>query len=164
MALSTGKSASSTRLTKLFHCLAKSVNAKFRWVPGHSKISGNEEADAEARAALRDLSERQTQPNYITLAYLRRLMQLHRQQLVEKWWSEVCPPRYQDLDLKMRRRKPPELTLSRRLLHRLKATRTGHGDFAAYHRRFKHLDAELKCVCGQEITPTYFIRYRRYAT
>lgn len=163
LALTTGKSASSIRLTRLFHCLAKSVNADFRWVPGHSKISGNEEADAEARTTLRDLPERQTQPNYISLAYLRRLMQQHRQQLVEKWWSDVCPPRYQDLDLKMRRRKPPELTLSRRLLHRLIAARTGHGDFAAYHRRLKHVDAELECVCGQETTPTHFITCRRYA-
>ncbi|POS84336.1 hypothetical protein EPUL_004526 [Erysiphe pulchra] len=58
--------------------------------------------------------------------------------------------------------KPPELTISRRLLHRLIAARTGHGDFAAYHRRLKNLDAELECVCGQEITPTHFIRCRRY--
>ena len=90
-------------------------------------------------------------------------MQQHRQQLVEKWCSDVCPPRYQDLDLKMRRRKPPELTLSRRLLHRLIAARTGHGDFAAYHRRLKHVDAELECVCGQETTPTHFITCRIYA-
>lgn len=163
MALQTGKSSSSIRLTKLFHNLAKTSNAEFRWVPGHSNVRGNEEADAEARIALRDLPERNSQPTYITLSFLRRLMQQRRQELVEKWWSDVCPPRYQDLDLKMRRRKPPELKLSRRLLHRLIAARTGHGDFAAYHRRLKHIDANLECVCGQETTPTHFIRCRRHA-
>ena len=90
-------------------------------------------------------------------------MQQRRQQLVEEWWSDACPPRYQDLDLKMRRRKPPELALARRLLHRLIAARTGHGDFATYHRRFHHVDANLDCVCGRETTPTHFIRCRRYA-
>ncbi|POS87002.1 hypothetical protein EPUL_001339 [Erysiphe pulchra] len=54
------------------------VQKELRLVPGHSKIRGNEEADAEARAALRDLPERNTQPGCITLAYLRRLMQQRR--------------------------------------------------------------------------------------
>ena len=63
----------------------------------------------------------------------------------------------------MRRRKSPELSLPQRLLHRLLAARTGHGDFAAYHRRLKHVDANLECVCGRETTPTHFISCRRYA-
>ncbi|POS85079.1 hypothetical protein EPUL_003411 [Erysiphe pulchra] len=125
--------------------------------------NGNEEADAEARATLRDLADRQTQPNLITLAHLRRLMQQRRQELVEKWWSDVCPIRYQDLDQKIRRKKQPELALTRQLLHKLLAARTGHGDFAAYHRRLNYLDANLECVCEQETTPTHFIRCRRYA-
>ena len=63
----------------------------------------------------------------------------------------------------MRRRKPPELALPRRLLHKQPAARTGHGDFAAYHRRLNHKDATLECVCGQETTPTHFIPCRRHA-
>lgn len=91
------------------------------------------------------------------------LIHFRQYDLVEKWWFDVCPARYQDLDLQMRRRKPPELNLPRRLLYHLLAARTGHGDFAAYHRRLTHLDANLECVCGQETTPTHFIRCRRYA-
>ncbi|POS86227.1 hypothetical protein EPUL_000399 [Erysiphe pulchra] len=141
MALITVKSISSIRLTNLFYGLAKPVNAEFRWVSDHSRIIGNKEADAEARAALRDLPERQTQSDYITLADLLR---------------------YQDLDLKMRRRKPPELALPRWLLHHLLAA-TGHGDFAAYHRRLNHAHANLECVCGWETTPTHFFRCRQHA-
>lgn len=88
----------------------------------------------------------------------------YRQNLVNEWWSKVCPARYRDLDLQMRRRKPPELALPQRLLYKLIAARTGHGDFAAYHRRFNHRDADLKCICGQETSPTHFIRCRQYAT
>ena len=63
----------------------------------------------------------------------------------------------------MRRRKPPELSLPRKLLHQILAARSGHGDFAAYHRRLNHTDANLECVRGQETTPIHFIRCRRHA-
>ena len=83
-AFQTGISFSCIKLTYDFHNIARKLQIEVRWVPGHSKIRGNEEADAEARAALRDLPERNTQPGYITFAYLRRLMQQRRQELVEK--------------------------------------------------------------------------------
>lgn len=133
-------------------------------MPGHSHIPGNEEADIEARAALHLLPPRQMQPFNISMAYLRRLSHQRRQDLVDQWWSTACPPRYLDLDLQMRRRKPPELGLSRRLLHGLIAARTGHGDFASYHRRFKHEDASMECACGKETSPTHFIRCRNHNT
>lgn len=147
IALNIGKSASSIRLTKQSHSLAKSVNAEYIWIPGHSRISGNEQADAEARTALKDLPERHIQLGLITFAYLRQLMHQKFQHLVVKWWSEACPARYQDLDLEMRRRKPSGIALPRQLINKLIATRTGHDDFVAYHRRLKHLEAILECVC-----------------
>ncbi|KAI0991345.1 hypothetical protein K3495_g16842, partial [Podosphaera aphanis] len=162
-ALQTGRSCSCIRLVRILQDVARKAKAEIIWVPGHSKISGNEEADAEARAALQKLPPRHTQPGHITLAYFRRLMHQRRQSLIDDWWSSVYPARYRDLDLQMRRRKPPELNLPRRLLHKLIAARTGHGDFAAYHRRFNHINANLNCVCGQETSPTHFIRCRRFA-
>ena len=33
----------------------------------------------------------------------------------------------------------------------------------AYHRRSKHEDANLHCICGQETSPTQFIRCCRNA-
>ncbi|POS84839.1 hypothetical protein EPUL_004095 [Erysiphe pulchra] len=163
-ALKTRKKSSCLRLTQSFHDVARKSNVEVRWVPGHSKITGNEEADSEARKALRLLPARDSTPVYITLAYLRRLMNQRRQKLIDDWWLKACPIRYQDLELQMRRRKPPELTLPRHTLHHLLAARTGHRDLAAYHRRFHHIDANLICECGQETTPTYFIRCRTHAS
>lgn len=94
---------------------------------------------------------------------MRRLMHQWRQDLVDEWWSAACPARYSDLDLQTRRRKPPELSPSRNLLHHLLTVRSENGDYAAFHRRFKHEDASLNCVCGQETIPTHFIRCRRNA-
>lgn len=132
--LQTGKSVSSIWLSKLFHNLAKSVKAEFRCVPGHSILRANEEADLEAQTAREMSLRRDTEPNLITLAYLRCPMEHLRQDLVEKWWFDNFPAQYQDLDLEMQRRKPPELALPRQLLQNLLATRTGYGDFAAYNR------------------------------
>lgn len=83
MALNTGKSVFSFRMTKLFYGLPKSANVEYRWMPGHSRISGNEEADVEAHAALLDFPEKHIQPCYITLAYQHRIMQQKHQNLVE---------------------------------------------------------------------------------
>ncbi|KAI1002761.1 hypothetical protein K3495_g5442 [Podosphaera aphanis] len=160
-ALQTGKSTSCLQKTRIFHHVASKVNAVVRWVPDHSKITGNEEADEQARAALEELLAPQTTPEYITLTYLRRLMYQRRQDLIDGWWSKVSPARYKGLDFQMRRRKPPELHLSRRLLHGLLAARTGYGDFAAYHRRFHHENANLECDCGLENSPTHFFRCRK---
>lgn len=132
-------------------------------MPVHSNIKGNEEADTETCAALQDLAVRNILPDYFTLAYLCRLMWQRRQVLVQNCWFNVCSVRYQELDLKMRRKKPPELSLLRRLLHKFLAARTGYGNFASFHRRLNHIDATLECICGQENTPTHFTRCRRHA-
>lgn len=51
-ALKTRTSTSYLQITRKFNAIAQKVNAVVRWVPGHSHIPGNEEADTEARAAL----------------------------------------------------------------------------------------------------------------
>ncbi|KAI1004996.1 hypothetical protein K3495_g3222 [Podosphaera aphanis] len=134
-----------------------------KWVPGHAGIQDKEEADATARAILKDLPELGTQPGRITLAYLRGLRNQQLQSLLDSWWQEACPSRYRELDLLMRRRTPPELALPRRLLRELIAARAGHGIFTAYHRRFNFSDAPIECACGEETTPTHFIQCRLHA-
>lgn len=134
-----------------------------KWVPGHSRIQGNLEADSAARSGLRMLPSPEMHPESTTLAFLYGQMNRLRQALLDDWWNEACPPRYRKLDLLMRRRKPPELGLSRFLLRNLIAARTGHGNFAAHHRRFNNLDAIMECACGEETTPTHFIHCRLHA-
>ena len=115
------------------------------------------------RAALRELPSPNTQPGSSTLAHLQGLMNRRRQILLDNWWEETCPPKYRLLNLQVRRRKPPELSLSRHLLRALIAARTGHGNFAANHRRFNNPYALMECSCGKETTPTHFIHCSRHA-
>ncbi|PQE14740.1 endonuclease exonuclease phosphatase protein [Rutstroemia sp. NJR-2017a BBW] len=42
-----------------------------------------------------------------------------------------------------------KLNLPRAKLHHLLALRTTHDDFAWYHRKFVHTEANWKCSCGR---------------
>lgn len=161
----TGCTTSSIGDVRAFRTLTQQAPGivQVKWVLSHSGIVGNEEADAAARAALRGLPDQNSQPETITLAYLHRLMNQRRQDLLNSFWDEYCPQRYRELELQMRRRKPPELALPRRLLLELIAARSGHGNFAAHHRRFNNMHATMECSCGEETTPTHFIHCRRHA-
>lgn len=138
-ALLTGFSSTSLEDVRSFRALSEKAQVLVKWVPGNSGIQGNEEADAAGRSALRELPSPETQPESISLAYLRRLTNQRRQALLDDWWKEACPPRYR------------ELALSRRLLRELIAARTGHGNFAAYHRRFNNAHAPMECTCGRRL-------------
>ncbi|KAI1005981.1 hypothetical protein K3495_g2239 [Podosphaera aphanis] len=161
----TGNTSSSIKDVRAFRSLIQEAQlaVQVKWVPGHSRTERNEDADAAARAALRGLPDRDVEPKAIILAYFHCLLNQKRQALLDIFWDESCPPRYRKLDLQMRRRKPPELALPRRLLLELIAARTGHGNFAAHLGRFSNFGVIMECPCGEEIIPTHFIHCRRHA-
>ena len=57
-------------------------------------------------------------------------------------------------------KRPSELLLPRAALGRLLAARSGHGDFAEYHERFKHENALLTCSCSHRKEPSHFYHCR----
>lgn len=84
------------------------------------------------------------------------------QNLLDKWWNKACPIHYWDLEIQIRWRQPPDLSLPRRLFYELIASQTGHGNLADYHRRFQHEVARLDCICGKETSPTHFTRCQNH--
>jgi ribonuclease HI len=127
-----------------------------RWVPGHAGVAGNEKADQEAKtAATRAADSPVSEDTPSTLACTRRLAKEQATQAFQKYWAENAPKRYADLEIPLQK-VPTEIKLPRFTLGKLYASRTGHGDFADYHNRLNHADAECHCRCGHRKTPEHF--------
>ncbi len=65
-----------------------------------------------------------------------------------EWWKSTAHERYRLLSIDTASVPSKELQLPRKLLGRIIAARSNHGDFKDYHERFNHTEAELYCSCG----------------
>ena len=170
-ALESGRTNSSLQNVKKFKELCtthRTVEAC--WIPGHKGIHRNEESNRLAKRALASNTGQRSTPatenasggrqKILTFAALKRQVTIRSQNIAEEWWNKNRTDRYENLDLLMRRKRPPELGLPRWAYHRLIAARTGHGDFASYHRRFQHQNENLTCKCGREKRPWHFAECR----
>ncbi|KID83767.1 reverse transcriptase [Metarhizium guizhouense ARSEF 977] len=152
-------SDSSQRVFLTFQALAKTHRkTEVRWIPGHTKIPGNEQADILAKMGCAQPEPADAVP---TLAFLRKTARQRSKITVQAWLDASAPDKYQTLTLKFPSSCPPELALPRTMLHHLLAARTHHGDFADYHERFQHNDACVTCSCGRRKAPTHLFYCRK---
>lgn len=138
--------------TRLLHIPIGSV--KVHWVPGHTKIKGNEVADKAAKEGAGKIPAI-AQETY-SVASLQRWARQQESQAMHKLWLTVAPSTYQNLGVHSSPINPGELKLPRFFLGKILAARTGHGDFAEYHERFGHQEAYLYCSCGTKKGPIHF--------
>ena len=125
------------------------------WIPGHAGIFGNEMADQQANLGAVHPEARPSPPSPTRHAWARRLLRKALHSCFAAYWAQNAPESYRSLAIPYTSL-PPELSLPRPALGRLLAARSGHGDFAEYHERFKHKDANLTCSCGQRKSPQHF--------
>jgi len=98
------------------------------------------------------------------LAYVKRKAKAARTMAFRHWWLHHQPGSYKDTGLLASLGPTAELQqLERPMLHRLLAARSGHGDFADYHKRFGHADASMKCSCGRQKSPSHIFYCRKLA-
>ena len=143
-----------------FHAVADRHDVRVKWCPGHCDIPGNELADQLAKEGTKlHEPDRDCTP---TLYDIKSIARKHMAAKRESWWEAAklrLSRRYNDWNLGYKIRSLEELhVLSRPELHRYLAIRTGHGDFAWYHVKFKHDDAQLDCSCGRPKDPLHLAR------
>ncbi|RAL68257.1 hypothetical protein DID88_008957 [Monilinia fructigena] len=142
------------------HRLIDRHAVNIRWSPGHQGIIGNEAADeladAGAKSGIVDPGLT-TQPTISGIGSIARGL---ARNATSDWWyknKSTLSGGYRQWQLDYALKEPIELHLPRPTLHRLLALRSRHGDFEAYHRRFKHEDAETHCPCGKAKTPEHLV-------
>ncbi|RAL60233.1 hypothetical protein DID88_000013 [Monilinia fructigena] len=142
------------------HALIDQFKVGIRWSPGHMGIEGNETADELADAGANEGrmdDDRSAEPTISGIGTTARAL---ADAATSDWWSRCLTElsaSYRKWGLGYSIAEPPEFRLPRTLLHRLLAARTAYGDFAQYHRRFGHTDAELNCLCGYAKTPEHLV-------
>jgi hypothetical protein len=130
--------------------------AKLIWIPGHVGIGGNDVADALAK---RGASTETAEP-LASDAGCRRWARRRLEEDFAEWWERQRSPAHLAERLPAPApRAPHTLNMRRTHLARLISERSGHGDFASYHERFRHASPAngRRCSCGLDKAPAHFI-------
>ena len=147
------------------HGAMETHSISIKWAPGHLGIEGNEAADRLADLEARQPSCPTGKAATPTLSGIKTIARKSLRSTREDWWSskkDKLSKWYKSWNLGyFPRSRPVELDLPRVTLFRLLSIRSMHGDFAWYHRKFHHTDANLTCSCGLDKTPEHLVLCRK---
>ncbi|KAL5606020.1 uncharacterized protein BROUX77_003213 [Berkeleyomyces rouxiae] len=126
-----------------------------RWVPGHTNVPGNELVDGLAKRGC-ESEVLLVRPGGMSPASARRWKKLQLNAEF-KAWTKSCEPRSQ-IGARFESTNAYKVDWlkgqHRSTIARILTARAGHGDFAEYHDRFDHTEAEKNCpLCQQPKEP-----------
>ncbi|KAL5614844.1 uncharacterized protein BROUX77_000681 [Berkeleyomyces rouxiae] len=126
------------------------------WVSGHSDVVGNELADRQARWGADIITTR----TGMSLSWACSEFRARVTTAFRAWWEAEGRNSRPHLRRPVQAPKKAWTSLldetDRNLARAVLTALSGHGDFAAYHRRFEHEDAVLSCpLCGADTSPEH---------
>lgn len=138
---------------RLPHTLSGQV--RIIWVPSHNGIQGNVQADLAAKDACNMTPDKSCQ---LSIASANKWAKDTAEAEINEYWLKNSPQSYLNLGISNFVRSPPELNLPRHLVAHVYAARSEHGDFAAYHDRFKHTNSTNTCSCTALKSPRHVLK------
>lgn len=159
-----GTAPTSSQLEFLRWQEAAGDKTTIRWSPAHCGIAGNERANELCSDPAAYELPADNEDGKPTVSGMKARARDQARQGLQRWHESARCSGYPDgvwEALGFGFKTPKDLKLPRTTLSHLLQARTGHGDFEAYHVRFRHADFEPDCTCGHAKTPEHIAHCRK---
>jgi ribonuclease HI len=135
--------------------LAHGIATEIHWVPGHSGIPGNEEADRHANVARDASGSTVIERPYTSASNRARRISEGRSAAKAKWEADKCSKHFSyRLKGKAGTKRPIPMTSVKSLAARFYRLKSGHAPTGVYLKRFGHRDDDKCWWCGGRATQT----------
>ena len=140
--------------------LSQNNHVQLMWVPGHSDIEGNEQADTLAKIGAHTLCEIPEPAVPVSYCRCRLEVKYWIRKMHVKAWKQADTCRLTKEAIKSTDKIPSKslLKLSRWKLNQVIQVLTGHGNLASHRHKIGKVDSSLCPMCHEaEETPQHFI-------
>jgi len=129
--------------------LAHSIKTEIHWVPGHSGIPGNEEADRQANVAREARGDTAIERPYSSASNMARRISEGRSAAKAKWEADKCRKHFgYRLKGKAGTKRPIPMTSVKSLATRFYRLKSGHAPTGVYLKWFGHREEDKCWWCG----------------
>jgi hypothetical protein len=128
-------------------------NTIYHWVPGHSKIAGNENADHEAKEAAKGLNQNGVQcmskaESFTSIAHLNRTTKEKRTKESKEWIKSLVEGRTGYQAPEHQKPDPAAMTTTKRIATRYFQLKTTHALTGTHLKRIKTIDDDRCWWCN----------------